>query len=173
MIRYRITNKDDIEDITVKEFDYDDNVPGFFSINIKDKSYGYYHDKELKPGEYGFAIVNYWIFSLLETVHSFKNNSSIAISDIESMDNWVQLTSHQESVTLNIVKHDKSGLPHLFKGSLPHEQDSSLLGVVDWNQFKEDIMMVTQQYIDDILNINPRLAESNSIKKLSHLLSLI
>lgn len=173
MIRYRITNKEDIEDISAKEFDCDDNVTGFFSINIKDNSYGYYHDRELKPGENGFSLINYWVFSLLEAVHGFKNNSSIAISDIESIDNWVQLTANHDSVTINIVKHDKSGLPHLFNEPFPQEQDSSLLGVVNWNQFKEDVRIVTQQYIGDILSINPGLAESNSIKKLSHLLSFI
>ena len=131
-IRYRINENF----ITLDEDGFmDDNILGFFEINVNGNCYGYYHIEPFRDSDCLWEYISDWFVDLIRAHQELNNSGYVAISDINSHNSWIEFKKIQDMVQISIIRvktalDDKmvildKPLEEYQKGEQPYQSASS------------------------------------------------
>lgn len=176
-INYRIVmNMDEIASWSVKKFDDEGDLQGFFEMVFKGHSYGYYHSRPLGDDERGFDSITNWFERLLNLYILLRTNNYVAISDTNSYIKWLQFVKVEPAdVEVSLIDNEnKSWLSDIVTTTFNQMTYSDWKGVViSLEELKTEIILKTELYIEELRDINKKLLYSNRIKILTDLLQKV
>ena len=88
-------------------FVYDDDVLGFFEINVNGNGYGYYHNKPLRDGEGESAGLSSWFIGLIKAYQKLCTANYVALDDTDSYIIWLEFKKVQDMVQISIIRAEK------------------------------------------------------------------
>jgi hypothetical protein len=173
IINYRIT--EDIKylkSLELEIFDNNSDLEGFFSMTFNNKSYGYYHDNPLREEENGWDLITNWFSLLLNAYLELIVTKYVAISDIESYNSWIELKMEDDKVVVNIIETEKEdGMEEITTKPFNEFKYGDWNNVlIELKDFKEELILKTKKYLNEIAAINPKLLESRRMKNIKELL---
>lgn len=172
-IMYRIT--EDVQymkSLDKGTFDNESDFEGFFALDISGNLYGHYHENPLGKDEKGWALITNWFTSLLRAYLELEELGYAAINDIESYNTWIEFKVCSKALIASIIEAEKEdGMQEV------HTKPFKVYNYGEWSNisisledFKNELVEKSSQYLCEIANINKKLLESRRIQNLNELI---
>ena len=161
---------------------WDDDVYGFYEININGNGFGYYHDKPLRPGESESELLSRWFADLIMAYKELCRSGYAAVSDIESYIVWLEFKRVHDMVEISVIRAEKEdGTLSLrltpFKefeyGNWYNAERDELVShteTTSLTEFYTELVDKASSYLDELCKINPKILRSSSISELAQLI---
>ena len=162
---------------------WDDDVYGFFEININGNGYGYYHDKPLRPGEGESELLSRWFTDLIMAYKELCSSGYVAISDIESYIIWIELKRVHDMVEISVIRAEKEDgtlslrltpFEEFEYGNWYNAEQDELVQctqTISLTEFYNELLNKASSYLDELRRINAKLLKSRNIAELVELVS--
>ena len=170
-INFRIV--DDIQYLkSIDEIEFDskvNDIEGYFSTNFNGNIEGFYHNNKLNKSEVGDELLTVSFELLIKVIFALKKQSSyILLKEIECIDSWLEFVLVGNSLKVSYVKYigkqPNSAIIISDKNSIIYPSWKDI--TIEFNQFKNEVILKANDYISQISKINPRLISSKRIKSL-------
>lgn len=137
---------------------------GFFQIICNNYTYGEMFSEELEQVMDKVSLYD-WFDRLIKVIKNLDTKEYVALSDVESYNTWIQFQRRNEDVIISIVRAEKE------QGSrdIAYHLKNPVIGewaqqVINYYQFKNEIVEKTKEYIKYILANNADGALIDKVK---------
>lgn len=176
-IMYRITeNLESFKKIDEIPINEESGIEGFFEMNFNERTYGYFHNNPLKDGEEGFELLTNWFDSLLKVSINLNHTGYALLNDIESYNTWIEFKkTHGSNIFISIIESDKpNGVCEVITEQVNNYKYGEWNNIsINFNEFNDELISKTENFLDELSEINQKLLESNRITNIKKLLMIV
>ncbi|MDH4164396.1 MAG: hypothetical protein OEW15_17170 [Nitrospirota bacterium] len=143
---------------------------GQFRIRVGNKSYGYF-DKEIATQMHPQDDLYYWIKALLKTAVHLSEVKYFVIRDIEHPARWIEFVDDGRFAKVSVI--DAVGSSDLIVTKPFKEKKTVIeLGSIDKTQMINNILDAANNFIENVMNIEPRFAHVQQHKDIADLIAV-
>ena len=174
-INYRIIIDCDLwASFNLEQIEQEGGIEGFFQLVFDTEEYGYYHSRELAPGEEGFDIISTWFDNLLEVCLLLESTEYIALNDIETYNTWIEFIPKEDQLCVSLMESDSRTNEFILLQPLDNSRYPDFKNItISRETFKCKVIQGTKDFIEELAGINKRFLQSERVLSLLELLSKI
>lgn len=126
---------------------------GFFQLVCNECTYG---EIFLEEEEYMDQVdLDDWFKGILTVLETLSNYEDVFLSDIESYDTWIRFQKIQSSLAVSVVHAEKPIGTYGIECRLLNIKEGRWTNqIIEYEQFKKEVLQKTNMYIDDVLKHN-------------------
>ncbi len=182
-LKYQIIDDlDTIQKLSADNFDREYNdIEGNFAIEINQYEYGLYYDEPIEEGQWGWERLFHWFYAFLEVCIKLKKEKYLLIDDIESYNSYIEFKVIGKKVIVSNVISDKVlnqitsfGMGYIEKKQpYPYEYGDWKDLEITYDELKNEVVKVTEQFFEELEKINKNLLDSKHILHMKKLVEKV
>ncbi len=185
MIKLKYQIIDDFETIkklSAENFDREYNdIEGNFAIEINQYEYGLYYDEPIEDEQWGWEKLFHWFYAFLEICIELKTENYLLINDIESYNSYIEFKMNGKNVIISYIISNKFlnqttsfGMGYIEKTQpKPYEYGDWKDVEITYDELKDEVVRVTEQFFKELEKINKNLLESKYILRMKNLVEKV
>ena len=163
-INFRITDSaEKLQTFSQEEIESGEPIEGYFEVEVNGKKYGYCNQGILHSNESGMDLLTTWFEGLIQLITELKKGCAyIAISDIESINSWIEFKRlDPKHISISSLEAKKwAGVGQIVVTPLHNIEHYDWTNeIVTYDEIFQEIKQKTLAYIAQINKINPAIAQ--------------
>lgn len=174
-INFRLTRTvhEYFKKLSVEEIDSEGNIDGFFEMVFNNKSYGFYTKEPLSEKEFGGEYIDDWLDSLQKACIVLNFHSYVAISDVDSINSWIEFKKNTDENYLFVSNLCKEKSNEVFKITIDRLEEAKVLSweneIIHYSEFLLEIIKKVEIFMEYLVSINNNFKKSKIVKQMSFL----
>lgn len=162
-----------LKTMDISDFDKEYNqIEGFFQICMGSHKEGcYYHEDELKDGEIGSELLNYWLNRLLDVVNCFSNGEEyVAFHELETMNRWLEFKASEGEIQIRTAIDSSMKIKDLLITTPYCDFDyiESWKYQIEFSKLRNEIVKSVNIFLHQLEVLNPDLLKTKMALELIH-----